>query len=120
MLVVLKAAVADARCSESKMASVETRRRSRTVFTGDQLLQLERQFTANIYLTRLRRIHIAQLLQLTEQQIKIWFQNRRVKYMKELSMMTEDDADDDDDVSGSAERRRHCACQRRTGRKQRP
>lgn len=61
----------------------EQRKRPRTAFSQDQVRSLETEFSRNKYLTVGRRVELSKDLGLTENQIKIWFQNRRTKWKRE-------------------------------------
>lgn len=57
-------------------------KRFRTIYTPNQLLELESEFSKNAYLPKKRREDLSKTLKLKESKIKIWFQNRRIKSRK--------------------------------------
>ncbi|XP_041867142.1 NK3 homeobox 3 [Melanotaenia boesemani] len=56
-----------------------TKKRSRAAFSHAQVNELERRFSTQRYLSGPERADLAGALKLTENQVKIWFQNRRYK-----------------------------------------
>ena len=76
-------------------------RKSRTVFTVEQMTALEDNFTKQRYLSVPERLQLAQELGLSEQQVKTWFQNRRTKWKRQMS--EQDQAEQDCDHMTLAE-----------------
>ena len=64
--------------------SNEKPKRMRTIFTVEQLERLEREFTRQQYMVGGQRFYLSKELGLTETQVKVWFQNRRIKWRKQL------------------------------------
>nr|XP_046258466.1 ventral homeobox [Scatophagus argus] len=59
-------------------------RRVRTKFTPEQISKLEKIFNKHKYLDAGERVKTAQKLNLTETQVRTWFQNRRMKLKREV------------------------------------
>uniref|UniRef100_A0A3B3C5A9 Hematopoietically expressed homeobox n=1 Tax=Oryzias melastigma TaxID=30732 RepID=A0A3B3C5A9_ORYME len=51
-------------------------------FSNDQTVELERKFETQKYLSPPERKRLAKMLQLSERQVKTWFQNRRAKWRR--------------------------------------
>ncbi|XP_068157383.1 LOW QUALITY PROTEIN: homeotic protein empty spiracles [Drosophila tropicalis] len=74
-------------------------KRIRTAFSPSQLLKLEHAFESNQYVVGAERKALAQSLNLSETQVKVWFQNRRTKHKR---MQQEDEKG-----GGSSDRNMH-------------
>ncbi|TMS36027.1 hypothetical protein L596_003294 [Steinernema carpocapsae] len=62
--------------------SLNKKKKVRTTFSGRQIFELEKQFELKKYLSSSERSQLARNLNVTETQVKIWFQNRRTKWKK--------------------------------------
>ncbi|XP_012936775.1 uncharacterized protein LOC101854766 [Aplysia californica] len=96
-------------------------KRIRTIFTPEQLERLEAEFERQQYMVGTERYYLAASLNLTEAQVKVWFQNRRIKWRKqhleqqqarlasgELYQDIDDDTDDSDNEDDGGRKKPTC------------
>ena len=79
--------------SYDRFGRLQKSKRNRTVFTNEQLDALEQVFATSKYLVGTERTALAAKLSLNETQVKVWFQNRRIKYRKQNKLEKVDSFD---------------------------
>ncbi|XP_061126762.1 homeobox protein Nkx-2.4-like [Syngnathus typhle] len=70
-------------CTKAAL-SAAPRRKRRVLFSQAQVFELERRFKQQKYLSAPEREHLAGLIHLSPNQVKIWFQNHRYKLKRQL------------------------------------
>jgi len=68
---------------EAEIPNTKKRKR-RVLFSKAQIYELERRFRQQRYLSAPEREQLARLINLSPTQVKIWFQNHRYKYKKQV------------------------------------